>query len=271
MVVLLASCAYVSAFSKPVIFIALTRIKNMNKQLSNNLLMDNMKIKKCSITCLELPCIECVTNAAAANQLKTAVRSQDAVLLTSPKAAKILVEHCDHADLSRLKLVSLGKGTSAVLLRAGLVPTFESTAPSATGLAASLPADYKQLRMLYPASALADSVLQTQLCARGFNRITRLDVYSTGNPVWSKSQKLLAESADCITFTSPSTVAGWVANSGDTTLPCFVIGEKTRAAAEKHGFTSIIHTQMNFNSGTKTDVIGQMSQRVHNWIARTNI
>lgn len=76
----------VDAFShKPAIFVALTRIKNMNKQLSNRLIKDSEKFGRCEITCLELPCIECVTEEAVADSLRSSVRDQDAVLLTSPK------------------------------------------------------------------------------------------------------------------------------------------------------------------------------------------
>lgn len=226
------------------------------------------------------------------------------------QAAKLLIERCDRADLDRLQLLTLGRGTSVVLQRAGLTPAFESSEPSGAGLSRSLPISYRDLRILYPVSALADSALQDGLRARGFGALTRLNVYTTINPVWSKSQRLLAESASCVTFTSPSTVQGWVSNGADTTLPCFVIGEKTRAAAERLGFSDIVHPagaearaearteaeghsysdgnssdnendddengNSNSSSGSGNsvvggghmDVIGQMSHRIHSWIAR---
>lgn len=178
-----------------------------------------------------------------------------------------MADYCDRGELERVQLLSLGAGTSAVLRRAGLSPAFESTAPSAVGLAASLPEALRQSRLLFPASSLADSSLQDALRKRGFAAVSRRNVYSTVNPVWSKSQRLLSESADCVTFTSPSTVAGWVANGGDKALACFVIGEKTRDAAARMGFTNIVHTDL--EGGAGRDVVGQMSRRVHNWIART--
>jgi hypothetical protein len=83
---LVVDVVHAHASSSRPVFVALTRIKNMNKKLSNKLLLDSA-INRCAITCLELPCIECRTDEAAASTLRDAVRDHDAVLLTSPKVS----------------------------------------------------------------------------------------------------------------------------------------------------------------------------------------
>lgn len=71
-----------------------------------------------------------------------------------------------------------------------------------------------------------------------FNKVKRLNTYTTVPASWSNEQLDEAKSVDIVTFASPSAVKTWSERAGTSSV-AVVIGPTSQRAAEKAGFTKI--------------------------------
>lgn len=226
--------------------LALTRESSMNGKLGREITRQSPRSTGSSrpqIECVELPCIEHVPTASGSPaRLTEALGLAELVLLTSPKAAAMVISSRKFAGEPSPSFATIGGATSSVLRQQGIVPVFEAPVPLAASLAKHLPVHFKHARILHPVSSLADGALENTLVRRGFTQVARLDAYTTTTPQWSETSRALAQSSvDAVTFGSPSAVRGWVRNGGNVAVPAFVIGSTTAATAAKEGFKEV-HT-----------------------------
>ena len=150
--------------------------------------------------------------------------------------------------LAGVRVAAVGSGTAAALAACDLVPDFVADVHTAEALAAGLPVAAGE-RVLLPAADIARTVLAEGLRAR-LAIVEVVVAYRTvevAPGAGAEVAALLREGAiDALTFTSPSTVRGFVGMLAASGLefgalprpPAVVcIGPVTAAAAREHGLT----------------------------------
>jgi uroporphyrinogen-III synthase len=162
------------------------------------------------------------------------------IVLTSPATVRMLDERLAGAADVRADVASIGEGTAAAYERwagreADLVPRSFTT----EGLARAFPRG--DGRVLCARADIAPDGLEAALAEKGWSP-TRVDAYRTVFPkrLPADARRSIADGdVDAITFTSASTVRGFIAALGDTGLrgrPKVVcIGPVTAKAARTHG------------------------------------
>jgi len=137
--------------------IALTREKETNQKLRE--LLNGLE-------CHEIPCIT-FEKTEEFDNLKDLIPTHELIVLTSPQSSEIFLESWNSIGSPDVKIVSIGKGTSAPLIKEGIQPVFEPSDATGCALATEMPKDIGN-SILYPVSALADTALQSELEKEGF-------------------------------------------------------------------------------------------------------
>jgi uroporphyrinogen-III synthase len=171
-----------------------------------------------------------------------AIGAYDWLLLTSANAARAVAAVAPELP-ARLRIASAGPGTTAAACSAlrGAAIAAEAGDPfGAEGVARAMAGfDVAGARMLFPVSDRSPAALAGMLRARGAS-VDVVVAYRTIVPpgAGARIRDAVARGADAVTFASPSAVEAF-AESGDaaTSLPAFVIGPTTAAAARAAGFT----------------------------------
>mmetsp|Transcript_25208 Transcript_25208/g.72588 ORF Transcript_25208/g.72588 Transcript_25208/m.72588 type:complete len:294 (+) Transcript_25208:178-1059(+) len=217
------------------ITVAVTREEGKNRKLIEKIQADDV-LREC-VDILELPCIEHATGPDYDKLAPTlAEESFDYVAVTSPESAKVLASAWDAVIGNPIAVVAVGKATEKVLEKAGIPVSFVPSKATAVFLAKELEMKGEGCSLLYPASARAKQTLQDGLEARGF-RVKRLNTYDTVTAKWSESQKEEAKSVQIACFASPSSIKGWLMNTGenkDVFAAC--IGETSANACRGHSW-----------------------------------
>jgi uroporphyrinogen-III synthase len=92
----------------------------------------------------------------------------DVITITSPQSARVFLDVWESCGKPKVNIATVGKGTSAVLIKRSLTPIYEAAKEAtASVLAEELPTSYG-MKVLYPTSSLAEKVLQENLEKRGF-------------------------------------------------------------------------------------------------------
>lgn len=198
---------------------------------------------------VEAPCIETVENEDTALLRAALGHSYDWAVFTSPAGVHAAVHALgrlgrDLRALYGMKLAAIGRGTADALaaygLTADLVPAQYDGAHLADALVEQLPPDGAVLLLR---ARQGTRVLPEKLLAAGMV-VVDVPLYDT---VYrcdraDELRALLARRAvDCVTFTSASTVEGFVRAAGDAPLDGFTalcIGAQTEKAAKDH----LMHT-----------------------------
>jgi uroporphyrinogen-III synthase len=162
------------------------------------------------------------------------------VLLTSPATARMLDERLDGPHEVRAKVAAIGEGTAAAYARwAGRQPDLLPKAFTVAALARAFPRG--EGRVLTARADIAPEGLEDALEAKGWTPL-RVDAYRTVFPRTLPPEArdaLRKGDVDAITFTSASTVRGFVSAVGSTGLrgkPKVVcIGPVTAKEARVHG------------------------------------
>ena len=159
------------------------------------------------------------------------------VTLTSPRTVEVLAEHLAPRDL-RAKVAAVGEGTAETFRRwsrrdPDLIPGAFTTA----ALGRAFPRGSG--RVLTPRADVAPEGLEDVLARKGWSP-TRVDAYRTRMPRSLPAEAraaLRAGEVDAVTFTSASTVRGFVralgAVKGNPRVVC--IGPVTAREAREHG------------------------------------
>jgi uroporphyrinogen-III synthase len=216
----------ISSSSKPRRpLVALTREAGANDKLA-------ALLPASEVECVEIPCIAFGPGEDSPS-LSAALTKYDSIILTSPQAAVVFLAAWQEAGKPKVRLATVGKGTSKPLKAAGLEPVFEPSDSTAETLAKELPLSLGP-KVLYPSSAIAENTLVKGLEARGLS-VTRLSTYDTVPATWTEEQLRLAKSVDLVTFASPSTVRVWAERVG-TTQQAVVIGPTSAKACRSAGW-----------------------------------
>jgi len=120
----------------------------------------------------------------------------------------------DARDLRTASLAVVGSATAAALADHGLVPDLVPDRATGEGLAAAFPDPAPGARVLFPRADAARESLPSGLRRRGWP-VDEVVAYRTvPAPDPPAEVARLVEEADAVTFTSPSTVAGFLAMTG---------------------------------------------------------
>ena len=194
--------------------IAMTREEGKIGKLLKAILED--KILSSTTTPIELPCIAHADGPDMA-RLEESLRdsSWDYVAVTSPEAARVLARVWDQSTMSSIQVAAVGKATERELVKNGIDVAFTPSKAYAKVLVEELPGK-EGTTLLYPASCKAATTLADGLSRRGF-QVTRLNTYDTVSAKWSSEQIELGQQCKIVCFASPSSVHGWLQNSGNNT------------------------------------------------------
>jgi uroporphyrinogen-III synthase len=200
------------------------------------------ELRKRGATAIVAPAIQItpVRSAALTRALKDLSAGRFAwITLTSPRTVEMLAAHLKPSEV-RAKVAAIGEGTAETFRRwsrrdADLMPvTFTTEA-----LARAFPRGSG--RVLCPRADVAPEGLENALEAKGWTP-TRVDAYRTRMPRSLPKEArdaLRRGEVDAVTFTSASTVRGFVgalgAVKGSPKVVC--IGPVTAREAREHGFT----------------------------------
>jgi uroporphyrinogen III methyltransferase/synthase len=210
---------------------------------------------------VELPTIEVVGPADGGRALARAaaeVAAADWVAFTSVNAVeRFMALLPDTRALSPAKVAAVGPGTAAALagwhVRADLVP------PRAVAEALVEAFPPGSGRVLVPQAAGARAVLAEGLTARGWE-VDAVEAYRTVPATPSPDALAHAMAADAITFTSASTVRGYLDVAGEATMPEVVvsIGPVTSAAARAAGVPVSVVADPHTVDGVVAAVVGAL-------------
>ena len=225
------------------VVVAMTRELGKNAKLEKAIILEqSSSSSSSSSSCsssgitlqpIELPCIAHADGPDYPRLFETLQNYHwDYVAVTSPEAARVLAsvwKDCDFAaGATAPSVAAVGKATKAALADAGIEVAFCPSKATAATLVQELPMPplplglnqgydddepkpQQQPKVLYPASAKAQTTLQDGLRQRGF-AVTRLDTYDTVTAVWSDNERSMAHQARIACFASPSAVKGWIQN-----------------------------------------------------------
>lgn len=190
---------------------------------------------------IEVPTIEIVDPADGGRALDTALARLDSfgwVAFASANAVeRTFGRLTDARVLGGVKVAAVGRATAAALsargVKADLVP---SVAVAEELVKAFGPADPPGTRVLLPQAAGARDALRDGLRALGYE-VETVEAYRTTHPEPGEDTASLLESAHAITFSSSSTVEGFLGAYGRDLVPPVVasIGPVTTATARVHG------------------------------------
>lgn len=229
------SSARTDASEQQRIVVAATRELGKNDQLMKG-------IQELNLNPVELPCIAHADGPDFPSLQGVLQQNHwDYVTITSPEAARVLSSAWKHCTWENQPpaVVAVGKATEDSLTAAGIDVTFCPSKATAEVLVKELPmpsSSTTQPRVLYPASARAQTTLQDGLTNRGF-QVVRLNTYDTVTAHWSEQEQQIAETAQIACFASPSAVKGWLlnnANNNNVLAAC--IGETSAKACREKGW-----------------------------------
>ena len=216
------------------VVIAMTREEGKNGKLLKAILED--ETLSSTTEALELPCIAHADGPDIA-RLEESLRdsSWDYLAVTSPEAARVVARVWDHSTMSSIQVAAVGKATERELVNNGINVAFTPSKAYAKVLVEELPGK-EGTTLLYPASCKAATTLADGLLGRGF-QVTRLNTYDTVSAKWSSEQSELGQQCEIVCFASPSSVHGWLQNSGEnTSVLAACIGQTSATACRDLGW-----------------------------------
>jgi len=192
------------------------------------------------------------------------------IVFTSSNAVTHLVSLLrDARVLGNTRLAVVGSATARALAQRHLIADLVPDQETAEGLVAAMPTaptgSSEPGRVLFVRAAETRDVVAPGLRAKGWE-VTEVEAYRTvtARPGDIGDDELDAASeADVITFTSPSTVTGYVALAGPGRLPPVVacIGPVTAEAARRAGFDVDVVAADHSVEGLVTELAAHLSAR----------
>jgi uroporphyrinogen-III synthase len=222
-----------SQASEQSIVVAATREQGKNEQLMKG-------IRGIHLHPVELPCIAHADGPDFSSLQETLQNNHwDYVTITSPEAARVLSSAWQHCTWpTPPAVVAVGKATEDALQAAGIAVAFCPSKATAEVLVQELPlpSQQPQPKVLYPASARAQTTLQDGLTQRGFT-VVRLNTYDTVTAHWNEHETVQAAQVQIACFASPSAVKGWLLNTeNNNAVLAACIGETSAKACRERGW-----------------------------------
>lgn len=212
-------------------------------------LSDRIRAMGAEVT--EFPCIETIP-CNPCPEMEQAVENIDSyqwLVFTSPAGVSALMEmlqhtHRDVRALGRIHLAVIGPGTDRELqkhgLQADLIPEIYDGAHLGEAICQANPQGRVLiLRAQWGTEALTDALLRGKI---SYDDIRCYETRYTSASKESVGQMIADEEDLIVTFTSASTVRGFMGTLGDVDKNHFIgacIGEQTEAEARKHGIRTI--------------------------------
>ncbi|KAL7566930.1 hypothetical protein ACA910_008653 [Epithemia clementina (nom. ined.)] len=214
--------------------VALTREEGKNAKLLKAL--DADESLRTMIQPFELPCIA-HADGPDFDRLHNCLlnESWDYVIVTSPEAARVLASAWDSAKMGSTKVAAVGKATEQELSDNSIHVVFTPSKAYGTTLVEELPGS-KGTKVLYPASCRAPGTVADGLEQRGFV-VTRLDTYDTVTASWGESEQKTSQQCQIACFASPSSIHGWLENTGNNKeVVAACIGATSAKACQELGW-----------------------------------
>jgi uroporphyrinogen III methyltransferase / synthase len=207
---------------------------------------------------VELPVIEVVDpddGGAALRAAATELGSYDWIVLTSPNGVRRLLRAVSEAAgdaraFGSARVAAIGPGTAAALAEGGITADLVPERFVAESLLDALPDPDAGGRLLLARAAVARDVLPDGLRAVGWE-VDVVDAYRTVPATVTDEHRALASGADIVTFTSSSTVDGFLDLVGTEAVPPIVacIGPVTAATARQRGLTVDVEADVHTIAG----------------------
>lgn len=190
-------------------------------------------------TIVEFPTIriEPAPNPKPLQQALNELATFDRVLFTSVNGVTHTWQHLQHPWPDSVRVAAIGPATAAALKSRGVTPDFVPSEYVAEALASGLGSVQDQSILLLRASKARPTLVE--LLRAGGAKVTLVTAYETHvNHPPDAAYAALADGADAVTFTSGSTVEGFVAVSPDPKIPVTAacIGPITAQVAADAGF-----------------------------------
>ncbi len=189
---------------------------------------------------VELPVIEIGPPADGGESLRdvaSRLAAYDWVVFTSANAVESLFASLrDARAFGAARVAAIGPGTAGALAERGVVADLVPARYVAEGLLEEFPAPSGGARVLLPRAAEARDVLPDGLRRVGW-RVEVVEAYRTGRTSPTAAALDAARAADAVTFTSSSTVTGFLEVAGADRVPPVVacIGPVTAETARQAG------------------------------------
>lgn len=220
-------------------------------------------------TVVAVPVIAIEEPADGGEALRGALAAHDEVdwvVVTSVNGAEraVAAAAAVGADLSTVSLAAVGPGTRDALAAHGLDVDVVPDRFVAEGLLAAFPAPPidRTGRVLLAQAEGARPVLREGLAAAGWD-VRVVTAYRTVHPPVSAELVARAAAADAVTFTSASTVRGFVAAAGLDAVPPVVatIGPITSAEAVGLGVTVTVEAPVHTVAGLVDALISHLGRQ----------
>jgi len=204
---------------------------------------------------VELPVIEIAEpgdGGAALDVAAAELADYDWVVFTSANAVDALWHKVrDARALGRARVAAIGDGTASALAARGIVADLVPDRLVAESLLEAFPApDALGARVLLPRAAVARDVLPDGLRERGYV-VDVVEAYRTLRPELGPDALDALAGAHAVTFTSSSTVTGFLELAGRSSVPPVVacIGPVTAATARAEGLLVDVESPTHTVSG----------------------
>ena len=221
--------------------VVLTRPRELQSVLAGELRSQGAQV-------LELPAIDTVLvkDKKGFCGCLAQIESYDWIVFTSQTGVRIffeqmLEEQVDVRRLSQAKFAVIGEGTAKALKEKGIYPDLMPKVYDGDSLAEAIAKQgIAGQKILIPRAKKGNMHLVPVLEQAGA-KVKDLAIYETvhhKSTVFSIKEELTKEPADCVVFTSASTVEGFVEAAGEmeyTKLTAVCIGKQTAAAAQAYG------------------------------------
>lgn len=218
---------------------------------------------------LLFPCIdvEPPENLSILNNTLRTIGHFDWLILTSQNTVLALKKYLQQTGrektaFAELQIAAVGERTAQAAqehlsLNADIVPEQQS----AEGLAAALP-DLHGSKVLLPQSAIAGEEMLASLREKGAD-VVPIEVYRTVPAKTGGVSIQAVRDADAVTFTSPSTVRGFIMRcDGQVRLPAVCIGPTTGDEALRSGFVRVHQPETDYSLEGMLAVLSDVFERV---------
>ena len=159
----------------------------------------------------------------------------DVVAVTSRRGADALLAACPDGPRSGVVVAAVGEATAAALSESGWRADLVPAVQTAVALAAELGSAPQRGRVIYVAAAVPRPDLANLLREQGW-QVDQVEAYRTQLIGLPQDVVVEASKADLITFTSGSTVHGWLdAAAGAATPVVVTLGPPTTKTATEQG------------------------------------
>lgn len=191
--------------------------------------------------------------------------SYDWLIFTSSNGVRFFVEAMEEIgqtvkNLPQIRVATVGEKTAQIAKQHGFNVNFTPSTFTIQALTEEMP-EVKNKKILIPRSALGNPDLETELEKKGA-MVTDMPLYTTITQKINLDKFWSLHTANqilCLTFTSPSSVAGFIENVGSKlspllSLPVCSIGPATTAALTNYKFNHIYTASPHTTEGMITKI-----------------